>query len=104
MDDSDNSADSDFEISEEDSDFSGDGSDFDIDSDLESDNYDSDSSEASFVGQETREQAARNDFALILSKDETIQYSLEPPPTARPPASHGQSTQNGNSKNMHNCS
>lgn len=102
MDDSDETADSDFEISDEGSDFSDDESDFNIDNEPESDGYDSESSDASFVGQETREEVAKNDSVSLLSKDKTIQYSLQPPPATRPPPSHGQSRNHGKKKSQKN--
>lgn len=65
-------------------------SDSDSDEELEfddDDSYDSADSDAEFLDEQDRAEVQENANVALLSKDKTIQYSLEPPPTARPPAS-----------------
>ncbi|XP_055325865.1 piggyBac transposable element-derived protein 4-like, partial [Sitodiplosis mosellana] len=51
------------------------------------DSYDSADSDAEFLNEEERSEMQVDDNVALMSKDKTIRYSLEPPPTARPPAS-----------------
>lgn len=61
------------------------------------DSYDSENSDAEFLTEDERSDMQANVHVALISKDKTIQYSLEPPPIARPPASRvGVITNEGN--------
>lgn len=75
----------DFELDEGD-----DLSDYDPNEELdskESDSYDSEDSGAEFLNEDERADVQAHENIALMSKDKTIQYSLEPPPISRPPAS-----------------
>lgn len=78
--------DDDFEFDEGDDDLS----DYDPDEEVppdESDSYDSEDSDADFLDNTVEAEVQTNADAALMSKDKTIQYSLDPPPNARPPPS-----------------